>query len=205
MLSVADLTTRAPTWRKLLEVRTNVFAAGKEFLQLQLISEDYVLTRIGNEAIAFFRQGGRRYTVDRAQKVLRPLDPASLWTTSLTRTRVTVSLQDGPVEVDGYACRRLTIESRLGLVTLSTESYYASFGGIERTPLHQERVLSAPDGYPAHLLGPSELLVYSATRVRQGDFEQMQTSRLSSLRADPDGGDDELEPLTYPRTDAIHV
>ena len=204
MLSVLDHTTRAPTWRKLLELRTNVVAAGKEFLQLQLVAEDYVLTRIGTESVVFFRESSRRYTVDRVQKVLRPLDPASLWTTSLTRTRVTVSLQDGPVEVDGYPCRRLTIESRVGLVILSTESYYASFSGMERTPLHRERVLSAPDGYPAHLLEPSEVLVYSATRVRQGDFEQMQTSRLCSMLADPEGGSAELEALTYPRTDSIH-
>ena len=205
MLSTAARATQAPAWSRLLELRTTVIAAGREFLQLQLLSDEYILTRIGDGTMIFLREGGRRYTVDRIRQVLRPLDAGALWEAASgpSRSRVAVSLQDGPVEVDGYSCRRLTVESRVGLVTLSTESFYASISGVERTPLHEERVLSAPDGYPAHLLDPSEILVSARTTVRQGNFEQVQTSILHSVRPDPEDNAAELEPLDFPRIDSV--
>ena len=44
---------------------------------------------------------------------------------------------------------------------------------------------------------------YGATTVvRQGDFEQTQTSRLRSVRADPDEGEIDMEVLDYPRAEA---
>ena len=104
--------------------------------------------------------------------------------------------------VEGHPCRRLTIESRVGLVNLRTESYYTSVPGVERTPLHQDRVLSAPDGYPVHLLEPDEVLVSATTLVRQGDFEQSQTSRLLSIRADPEDREEELGAVSFSRIDA---
>jgi hypothetical protein len=124
---------------------------------------------------------------------------------SAPRISVTdMSVHDGPVEVGGYTCRRVTIESRVGRVTLSTESYYARVPGVDHTALHAERLLSAPAAHPAHLLRPDEVLVLASTVVRQGDFEQMQTTRLLSLRADPEDGEleAEVEVLKYPRANA---
>ncbi len=200
MLSVADRTVQAPPWLKLLEIRTEVVAGGQEFIQTQLLADEYVITRIGDATMIFFRDQGR-FTVDRGARVLRPVDVGALWAagSSPDRSRVAVSLQDGPIEVNGYPCRRLTIESRVGMVTLRTESFYASIGGVEKTPLHRDRVLSAPDGYPVHLLEPDEVLVTATTVVRQGDFEQTQTSRLLSLRGDPEDRAAELAALHLPR------
>jgi hypothetical protein len=113
-----------------------------------------------------------------------------------------VSLHDGPVEVDGRPCRRLTVESRVGLVMLSTDSYYAQLPGVERTALHAERLLGAPAAYPAHLLQPDEVLILATTIVRQGDFEQTQTSRLRSVRGDPEEAELDVELLKYPCVDA---
>lgn len=206
MLSVQEeVVPEAPTWRRCLELRTTAVAAGREFLQTQLISADFVITRIGHGTILFLRDGGRRYAVDRELGVLRPIavggvrsaDPSAPRT-----TLTTVSLHDGPVEVDGRPCRRLTVESRVGQVTLSTESYYAQLPGVERTPLHAERLLGAPAAYPAHLLRPDEVLVLATTTVRQGDFEQTQTSRLRSVRGDPEEAEVEMELLKFPRADA---
>jgi hypothetical protein len=206
MLSVQEeAAPGAPTWRRLLELRTTAVAGGKEFLQTQLLSREFVLTRIGHGTILFLRDGGTRYAVDREQRVLRPIATGAVRSADPSAPRptlATVSLHDGPVEVDGYACRRLTVESRVGQVVLCTESYYARLPGVERTALHAERLLGAPAAYPAHLLRPDEVLILATTVVRQGDFEQTQTSRLRSVRADPDEGEIDMEVLDYPRAEA---
>jgi hypothetical protein len=206
MLSVQEeAVAGAPTWRRYLELRTTAVAGGREFLQTQLLSADFVLTRIGHGTILFLRDGCRRYAVDREQRVLRPIAVGgvrSIDPSSPRPTRTTVALHDGPVDVDGYACRRLTVESRVGQVVLSTESYYAQLPGVERTALHAERLVGAPAAYPAHLLQPDEVLILATTVVRQGDFEQTQTSRLRSVRADPEEAELDVELLTYPRAGA---
>jgi hypothetical protein len=206
MLSVQEeAAPGAPTWRRLLELRTTAVAGGREFLQTQLLAPEFVLTRIGHGTILFLRDGGGRYAVDREQRVLRPIATGAVRSADPSSPRPTlaaVSLHDGPVEKDGHPCRRLTVESRVGQVVLSTESYYARLTGVERTALHAERLLGAPAAYPAHLLLPDEVLIFAITTVRQGDFEQTQTSRLRSVRADPDDGELGLEVLDYPRVDA---
>lgn len=205
MLSLQEeVVQEAPVWRRLLELRTSVVAGGREFLQTQLLSPEFVLTRVGHGAILFLREGGVRYTVDGEQRVLRPIEAGVNRGAEDTAPRVTVtamSVHDAPVEVGGRSCRRVTIESRVGRVTLSTESYYACIPGVERTALHAERLLSAPAVHPARLLRPDEVLVLGTTVVRQGDFEQMQTTRLLSLRADPEEREAEVEILGYPRAE----
>jgi hypothetical protein len=206
MLSVQEeAVAGAPTWHRYLELRTTAVAGGREFLQTQLLSADFVLTRVGHGTVLFLRDGGRRYAVDREQRVLRPIAVGGLRRvdpSSPRPTLTTVSLHDGPVEVDGRPCRRLTVESRVGLVMLSTDSYYAQLPGVERTALHAERLLGAPAAYPAHLLQPDEVLILATTIVRQGDFEQTQTSRLRSVRGDPEEAELDVELLKYPCVDA---
>lgn len=206
MLSLQEEATRgAQVWRRLLELRTAVVAGGREFLQTQLLSPDFVLTRVGDGAVLFLREGGRRYAVDRERRVLRQIEAGERGRTDLPSPRVALtgtSVHEGLVEVDGHACRRLTIESRVGQVPLTTESFYAQLAGVERTALHAERLLGASGAHPAHLLHPDEVLVLATTVVRQGDFEQVQTSRLRSVRADPEESAAEMEILGFPRADA---
>lgn len=204
MLGIPEETVEAPTWRQLLELRTTVVAAGREFLQIQILSPEFVLTRIGRGAILFVLENGRRYTADSETGVLRPMEARAPRgaQTSPRPTITRVSLHDGPVEADGHACRRLTIESRVGQVALSTESYFARIRGVDRTALHAERLLNAPEAFPSHLLHPDEVLIRATTVVRQGDFEQVQTSRLCSMRADPEAREAGLEVLGYRRADA---
>lgn len=204
MLTIPEEAVRAPAWRQLLELRTTVVAAGREFLQVQILSPEFVLTRIGRGAILFLREDGRRYTVDREARLLRPIEAGMVQSTevSLRPTITRVSLHDGPVEVDGHACRRLTIESRVGQVALSTESYFAHIAGVDRTALHAERLMGAPETFPSHLLQPDEVLIRATTVVRQGDFEQVQTTRLCSMRPDPEAREAGVEVLGYRRADA---
>jgi hypothetical protein len=205
MLGIPEETVEAPGWHQLLELRTTVVAAGREFLQIQILSPGFVLTRIGRGAVLFLRAEGRRYTADREARVLRPIEAGAARSAQVSSPRPTitrVSLHDGPVVVDGHACRRLTIESRVGQVALSTESYFARVAGVDRTALHAERLLTAPEAFPSQLLQPDEVLIRATTVVRQGDFEQVQTSCLCSMRADPDAHEAGVEVLGYRRADA---
>jgi hypothetical protein len=205
MLSVQEeAVPGTPAPRPLLELRTSVVAGGREFLQTQLLSAEFVLTRIGRGAILFLRESGQRYTVDGEQRVLRPMGEGGGQGVDPAAPLVTVaamSVRDDPANVEGYTCRRVSVESRVGRVTLSTESYYAHIPGVDRTALHAERLLSAPAAHPAHLLQPDEVLIRATTIVRQGDFEQTQMTRLLSIQADPEDGEAEMEVVSYPRAD----
>lgn len=160
---------------------------GRTVSQTQCFNEAYVATEIDRGVFIFIAERDERFLVDRARGCLRRIEASAgriqRGTLRTVIGDVTVRSEDVAVDIDGFACQRYNFRNANPRITLEGETYATRIPGIEETALPLERhhdSLIQPFSLP---LETDHLVVRSTLRSTAGDFNQVQSYRLVTIRA----------------------
>ena len=160
---------------------------GRTVTQTQSFTERYVATEIDRGIFLFVVDRDERFLVDRARSCLRRIEASAgrIQRGALRSVigEVTVRCEEEEVYIDGFSCQRYNFRNANPRITLEGETYATRVPGIEGTALPVERehdALIQPFSLP---LETDHLVVRSTLRSSAGDFDQVQSYRLLTIRA----------------------
>ncbi len=160
---------------------------GRTVSQTQCFNDRYVATEIDRGIFIFIAEREERFLVDPVQRCLRRIEVSGgriqRGTLRSVIGEVSVRCDDEEFEIDGFACQRYNFRNANPRITLEGETYATRIPGIERTALPMERdhdSMIQPFSLP---LETEHLVVRSTLRSTAGDFKQVQSYRLLTIRA----------------------